>query len=560
MKITDYKKLVDYTLGNKKSELVLKDINILMVQSGEIIKSDLAIQDGYIVGIGEYSGEIEFDGSGKFVSPGFVDSHLHFESTMTNPNELVYHASLSGTTTFIADPHEAANVSGSIGIKYILDSTENSCADVYIMMPSCVPAKDSEDSGFVMNAQDMKQLMYHPRILGLGEVMDCGSVINLKPSMLNKLELFQNMPIDGHALGLKLKNLSAYAMANISSDHECSTYEEAIAIVRNGLFAHIREGSAAKNLEKIVKGIIENNTDTTRFTFCTDDKHIEDIKKDGHISFNIRKAISLGMQPIAAYKIATYNPAQCYSLKDIGMISPGKKANLVILDDLENVKINSVLYNGRFIREDYDYGYTQDIENLPKSIVETVHVDWFEKSMLKVKNSTYGIQLVKNELLTKKVKVSEHTQSKSNKVVVVERHHDTKKYHSSMVFGYGIENGAVASSVSHDSHNIIVVGDNDEDMMIALECIKEMNGGYVLVENGKVYERLPLPIMGLISDLNSDKVNERLHRMIKKAHEMGVEAGIEPFISLSFIALPVIPEVRITTNGLYDVVEDCYLE
>lgn len=402
MNISNYKNLVDYTLGNKKSELVLKNINILMVQSGEIIKADLAIQNGYIVGIGEYNGEIEFNGTDKYVSPGFIDSHLHFESTMTNPDELVHHAALSGTTTFIADPHEAANVCGTKGIEYILDSTENSCADVYIMMPSCVPAKDNEDSGCIMNAKDMKKLISHPRVLGLGEVMDCNSVINLNDSMMKKLELFQDKPIDGHALGLKLKNLSAYAMANILSDHECSTYDEAIAIIRNGLYAHIREGSAAKNLENIVKGIIKNNTDTTRFTFCTDDKHIEDIKNDGHISYNIRKSISLGMDILTAYKIATYNPAQCYSLKNLGIIAPGKKANLVILDDLKNVKINSVLYNGKFIDNDLNYAKTSQMDKLPYDIINTVHVDWFDKSMLEYKNKYFGIELIKNgQLLTK---------------------------------------------------------------------------------------------------------------------------------------------------------------
>lgn len=563
MKISKYIDLVDYTLGKKKSEVVLKNINILMVQSGEIITADLALQDGYIVGIGSYSGEFEFDGSGKFVSPGFIDSHLHFESTMTNPNELIHHASLFGTTTFIADPHEAGNVSGSLGIKYILDSTESSNADVYIMMPSCVPAKDGEDSGYTMNAEDMLELINHPRILGLGEVMDCFSVITLKQSMLKKLELFENKPIDGHALGLKKENLSAYAMANIISDHECSTFEEAIAIVRNGLFAHVREGSAAKNLEKIVKGIIENGTDTTRFTFCTDDKHIEDIKREGHISFNIKKSISLGLNPLDAYKMASYNSAQCYGLNDTGFIAPGKIANLVILDDIENVEINSVIYRGKFIDKDINRKKENTLNSLSKEELEkicnTVHVNWFEKNMLEYKSSKYAISLIENELLTKKVLVEEMDDKYSNKVAVIERHHNTEKYHVAKVFGYGIKNGAVASSVSHDSHNIIIVGDNDEDMIIALEELKRLKGGYVLVENGKVFKSLPLPIMGLISNLSSEEVDDLLHIMIEKAHEMGVNNGIEPFISLSFIALPVIPEIRITTNGLYDVILDTYL-
>lgn len=577
MKIEKYKQLAEYTLGVKKPELVLKRANIIMVQSKEIIKADIAIHDGYIVGIGDYMGIKEVDCDGKYISPGFIDSHLHFESTMANPDELVYYASLNGTTTFIADPHEAANVSGIDGVNYIIESTENSSGDVYIMVPSCVPAKDGEDNGVIMEIDEMMTLLNNKRVLGLGEIMDCEAVINRKKSMMAKLKLFERNPKDGHALGLKDKKLSAYIMAGVLTDHESSTYEQAISEVRNGMYVHIREGSAARNLANIVGGIIRNNADTSRFTFCTDDKHIEDIKNEGHISHNIRKAIKLGLDPIQAYSMASYNAAQCYKLDEIGMIAPGKIGNLVILNDLKNVEIDSVIYKGKFIEKRHDDrkivvdsfsennsnselggAFSKKLSKFNK-LTDTIHIDWFEKSMLKLKSKEYAIKLVNEEILTKKVRVSDMKGSFYNKVAVIERHHNTGKYHTSNVYGYGIKKGAIASSVSHDSHNIVVIGDNDKDMMIAIEKIKEIKGGYVLVEDGKVFEYLPLPIMGLISDLNSSEINNRLYKMIDKAHKMGVCIGIEPFITLSFIALPVIPEIRITTNGLYDVLNDEYL-
>lgn len=601
MKIKEYKELVDYTMKRKKSDLVLKNANVLMLQTSEIIKADVAIKGKYIVGVGEYNGDIEIDCSGKFLAPGFVDSHLHFESTMANPNELVHYASMNGTTAFIADPHEAANVSGLRGIEYILEQTRFSTGDVFIMLPSCVPSKDSEDTGYIMNSDDMKKIIDNSRILGLGEVMDCKAVLDCKDSMMEKLELFEDKPKDGHVLGLNDLELSAYAMSGILTDHECSSYDEAIKKIRNGMYIHIREGSAAKNLKNIVEGIVSNDMDISRFNFCTDDKHIEDIQREGHISHNIRKSIELGMKAIDAYKIASYNPSLCYGLSDIGMIAPGKKANLVILNNLEKVEIVDVLFEGNIISKNYkqttnnrkiedkkiknnnlendkinssNHINSDDLhrENIKKSaniseiiddkfddLMDTIHIGEFNKSMLAFKSENYAIELVDGELLTKKIKASSG-KGHLNKVVDIERHHNTGKYHVAKVFGFAIKNGAIASSVSHDSHNVIVIGDNDRDIMIAIEKLKEIKGGYVLVENGSVYQFVPLPVMGLMSNLSSEEVNIRISDMTKKAHEMGVNENIEAFITLSFIALPVIPEIRITTNGLYDVIEDKYLD
>lgn len=575
MKIVDYKKYAKFTLGEEKSDIVLKNARLIMVQTGEVLEADIAIKDQYIVGLGNYEGLKEVDCNGKYVAPGFIDSHLHFESTLANPRELVHYASLSGTTTFIADPHEAANVAGIKGIDYILDQTEDASGDVYIMAPSCVPCKDGEDTGCLMEAKDLRYLLDKPRILGLGEVMNERAVIGLQSRMMDKLELFENRVKDGHAISIEGKELAAYAMAGILTDHESTEYKYAMMKVRNGMYVHIREGSAARNLEAIVRGIVDNNTDVSRFTFCTDDKHIEDIQREGHISHNVRKAIRLGLDPLAAYKMATLNPAQCYGLDHLGMIAVGKKANLIILNDMETVDIDRVMYGGRFIDQVYDGNKGKVYPDLLNSL----HIDWFKEEMLAYKSSRHAIGMIEGEILTKLVDLDNYElenkdlgnkrdQDSENcdlgktisKVAVIERHHNTGNYHVAKVLGYNIKNGAVASSVSHDSHNVIVLGDNDRDMMLAIEKLKEIRGGYVLVEDGHVFGALPLPVMGLISDLDSGRMNEILSRMIERAHQMGVPRGIEPFIALSFIALPVIPEIRIRTRGLYDVLGDRYLD
>lgn len=582
MDIRLYSRLADFSQGKKKADIVFKNANIVFVQSGEIVKADIAIADKYIVGIGSYDGIKEIDMTDKFIAPGFIDSHLHFESTMARPSDLVYYASRSGTTTFIADPHEAANVSGIRGIEYILNETNNCFADVYIMVPSCVPCVEGEDSGYRIDVEDMKKIIKSNRVLGLAEVMDCKAVIDRSNPMMEKMELFDNMVIDGHAIGLSDKDLSSYILSGVKTDHECTSFEDAMRKVRNGMFVQIREGSAAKNLDNIISGILNNNIDTSRFLFCTDDKHIEDIIKEGHISYNIKKSIKKGMDVVEAYKIASYNPSVCYNLKDVGMIAVGKKANLVVLRDLENVLIEDVYYEGRSI-EDYRQNYSREgIDELKENLYEnnikkadtaietieesegmdfikfmddlknTVHIDWFKKEMLKLKEDKISILFQDNELLTKKINRSDGIGTE-NKVTTIERHHNKKKYCSVSCFNFGIKNGAIATSVAHDSHNIVVIGDNDDDMFIALEELKRLQGGVVLVCNGKVFDSLPLPIMGLICDGDSAIISEKLERMKMKSYEMGVNKNIDPFITLSFIALPVIPEIRITTNGIWTI-------
>ncbi|NLM14131.1 MAG: adenine deaminase [Epulopiscium sp.] len=560
MNYQEYEKASRAALGLVDSDLVLKNGYIINVFTEEIYKMDIAIYNGLIVGLGDYKGKVEIDLEGKFVCPGFIDSHLHLESTLVPPAVLIHHAVLWGTTTFIVDPHESVNVSGCDGIEYILEQTKEVPANVYVMMPSCVPATPMEDNGCVFAVEDMKKYIHHPRVLGLGEVMDYNAVVSADSSMFEKLDLFRNKVIDGHAPFLSNKQLAAYTLAGIATDHECCDFDYALKECRNGMQVLIREGSAAKNLEAIVKGIIDNNIEVSRFSFCTDDKHIEEIRKEGHISYNIKKAISLGLSPIKAIKMATINAAICYGLKHLGAIAPGYQADFVILKNLENVEIESVYHKGKLI----DYNTPIVIPKSKDKIKNTVNIKEISKEMLKIRASQAPVsvlQMIDKQIITKHIKAEVPSQDGYfvpnkvyNKAAVIERHKATGKIGLAVVTGFGISNGAIASSVSHDSHNIIVIGDNDYDILLAVQELVRTQGGYTIVEKGEVLETLPLPIMGLISDLEFSEVHSKLKTMIQYAHRMGVPNDMDPFITLSFIALPVIPEIRITTNGLYDVV------
>lgn len=573
MDYRNYLELSKVAQKENKAELVLKNGKILNVFTEEIIEGDIAISNGLIIGIGNYSGIKEINIKDKYVVPGFVDSHLHLESTMVEPNIFLKEAVKSGTTTFIVDPHEAANVSGNDGIDYILEQTENTIGNVFVMIPSCVPATNFEDNGVILYAKDMEKYLKHPRVLGLAEVMDTRAVITCENEMINKLELFKNKNIDGHAPSLTDEELNAYVLAGVKTDHEAVTYEYAKKEVERGMYSLIREGSAAKNLEAIIKGIVKNNLSTERFCFCTDDKHIEDIKNEGHISYNIKKAIKLGINPIKAYKMATIQSAQCIGKgKYMGAIAPGYKADLVILNNFENVEVDSVYFNG----ENVDNILKKENKKIEcsKKLKETVKIKDFtmEKLILEIKNENEFpvINTIPGQIVTgkiyEKVKFEEENNKKIfkaneiyNKIAVVERHNNTGKVGVGVLKGFGIKNGAIASTVAHDSHNIVVVGDNDLDMYLAVKELERVQGGYTLIENGKVVDTLPLVIMGLISDRPHEEVNEKLEKMIKYSKKMGINKNIDPFINLSFMALPVIPELRVTARGIYDVVENKFL-
>ena len=566
MELEVYRKYSQMARGLEKAELVFKNGRVFSSGTGEFIEGDVAVADGIVIGVGTYEGETEIDLDGKVICPGFIDSHLHLESTLVTPGELVRQAAQCGTTTFIVDPHESANVSGTDGIDYILDQTEDAPANVYVMMPSCVPATHVDDNGCTLTAGKMKSYLDHPRILGLGEVMDAPSVINGSIAMHEKLRLFQDRVKDGHAPFLAPGDLAAYVLGGIDTDHECVDYEYAMAEARNGMQVLIREGSAARNLDAIVKGIVEHHTDTSSFCFCTDDKHIEEIRKEGHINYNVKRAVQLGLPVEKALQMATIQPARCYGLYQLGMIAPGRQADFVILDNVTDLNVVDVYHCGKRVIRDEKV----EVKPCPPHLKNTVHVSGFSEERLKLKHpggKAHVIQMLEKQIVTSDVveevpwKVLDGEKyfvpdGEYQKIAVIERHKNTGKMGVGIVKGYGIRGGAIASSVSHDSHNIIVVGDNDRDMALAVKEMMRTQGGYTLVRDGEIYGTLPLPVMGLMSDAGYESVNEALAKMIPKAHEMGVKDGFDPFITLSFMALPVIPEIRITPRGIYLVKED----
>lgn len=570
MELTKYRKYSQIARGIEKADVVFKNANIFISHTGEFVKGDVAIADETIVGVGRYDGRMEIDIKGKYLCPGFIDSHLHLESTLVTPAELVRQAAQCGTTTFIVDPHESANVSGTDGIDYILEQTENVPANVYVMMPSCVPATYLDDNGCMLSADKMKKYLEHPRILGLGEVMDSISVINGETAMFEKLDLFCEKIKDGHAPFLSDGELSAYTMAGIKTDHECVDYEYALKECRNGMQVLIREGSAARNLDAIIKGVVEHHTETSSFCFCTDDKHIEEIRKEGHINYNVKRAVQLGLPVEKALQMATIQAAKCYGLKHLGAIAPGYQADFIVLDNLEDMTVDEVYFKGEKVLPDEK----RKIRPCMAKLRNTVHIRELPKDKLRLEhpgNKAHVIQMMEHQITTKDV-VEEVPWTEIDgkryfaadglyqKIAVIERHKGTGKVGVGITKGFGLRGGAIASSVSHDSHNIIVIGDNDEDMVLAVRELIRTQGGYTLVSSGKVYDTLSLPIMGLMSDSGYENVNDTLSGMILRAHEIGIPEGFDPFITLSFMALPVIPEIRITPRGVYLTQEDKILQ
>lgn len=546
------------------ADLVLRNAKIVNVFTDRVEEGNIAITRGMIVGIGDYQGKEEIDLQGQYVTSGFIDAHLHLESTLVNPQVLISKAEAHGTTTFIVDPHEVANVAGPDGIDYLLSQTESLPAHVYVMIASCVPATPIDDNGYRLTAIEMKKYLSNHRVLGLGEVMDCMSVINGDPYMNEKLELFDGKVKDGHAPNLTEEELAAYVMAGVTTDHEGTTYEYVMKERAIGMTCHIREGSAARNLEMIVKGIVENNTNTEGFCFCTDDKHIEDITREGDIDHNVRKAVSMGISPIAAIKMATIQPARCYGLRRTGAVAPGYDADLVVWDSLKDFNAQMVFYKGQLVDEN------QKIRQAPcpAHLMDTIHLGNIDPEDLKIKRTKEPVPvigMIPGQILTERKDMVLpggeffEPDGKLDKIAVFERHKATGKTGVGAVLNFGLKGGAIASSVSHDSHNIIVIGDNDRDILLAVRELERARGGYTIIENGEVYDTLELPIMGLISDKSYSYVNRKLKKMIRHAHKMGVPDGFDPFITLSFMALPVIPEIRCTPRGMYSVTENCFL-
>jgi len=565
------KRLIDVANGNKKADLVLKNGSIVDVCSGKIFKADLAIAEGYIAGFGEYDGEIEVDIEGKYIAPGLMDAHIHIESSYCTPEEFGRMVVPHGTTTVIADPHEIVNVCGIKGFHYMQEAAKNTCLSVEYMMPSCVPATKMEDAGCVISAKDMADDIVD--IPGLGEFMDYNAVIENDDIALDKLILAKNHGkiVDGHSPNLFGKALNAYACAGIDTDHECSTLEEMEDRLSRGIYVQLRQGSACHNLGALIPGINEFNF--RRCLLCSDDRQPKTIFEDGHLEYHLKTLVNSGISPVMAIAMATVNVSDCYGLKDRGMIVPGKRADLVIFDELKDFKVSSVYILGEEVAREGEY-----LKELKKhditDVSNTVHLDNFKKEMLQMwlkSDEVYAIEMIAGGVLSKKTKIKIKRDENglfvfdknidACKCAVIERHHNTGKIGLGIIKGYGIQSGAIAASVAHDSHNIICVGVNDDEMNMAIENVKQNGGGFALVKDGKVIESLSLPVAGLMSDLSGEEVSKKLLSLHKKAVvELGVNESLEPVMSLTFMSLMVIPELKLTARGLFDIFENKFID
>lgn len=540
---------------DKKVPLVLKNASIINVFTREIEQGDIAICEDVILGIGNYVGEKEIDCTGLYVSPGFMDAHVHIESSMVTPENFSNLVIGCGTTTVIADPHEIANILGIKGIEFMINNSKKSAVDIFFMLPSCVPAVSFEDNGACLNAEELKKLSKNKKVLGLGEVMDVQAVLNAEPSMTEKLSLFRDKNIDGHCPNLNKENLNAYIAAGIKTDHECSTYEEALEKVRRGMYVMLREGSAARNIRAVIKAVREENFN--RFVFCTDDRHIEDLVEEGSINHCLKIAIKEGLDPIMAIAMATINVANCYGLKKRGAIAPGYKADLVVLKNLSDIDIVKVIKDGKETNAKLKASRITSKSSINMSKVEE------ENFKIKCKTSTINlIKLVPNSLETAKEERKVTGDKAGNvykvegrdilKIGVFERHKNTGKYSLGFIEGLGLKNAALAQTIAHDSHNLLVVGDNDEDMKIAVNSLIDLGGGIVFVSKGEVKGALSLPIGGILSPSDPEKVLESIRNLNSLARDYGVKKEYDAFLTLGFIALPVIPEIKITARGLFD--------
>lgn len=549
---------INAAMGKVKAELVLKDAFIINVFTQTIEKKDVAINDDVIVGIGKYEGNQEIDCKGLFVAPGFIDSHVHIESSMVTPEIFSDLVIKKGVTTIVADPHEIANVLGEKGIEFMLENSKKGDIDTFFMLPSCVPAVDFEDNGAVLEADNLEKFINHPKVLGLGEVMDVNAVTSGKKNMLKKILMvnIQNKSIDGHCPKINEKELNAYLCANVRTDHECTNYDEALQKVANGMYVMLREGSAARDLKKLLPAV--NDKNYSRFIFCTDDRHIEDLVDEGSIDNCIRTAIDEGMDPMKAYTIASSNAANCYGLKDRGAISPGMKADLVIFEDIKKLKIKNVVKNGKIYKDNHIY---EDIITKP-----SVNVDCIKEDLFHIEAKGKFVNVIKVHpglLVTKKekreVKVNrglvQYVEGKGeivNKIAVIERHKNSGKHSVGFIEGLGLKKAAIAQTIAHDSHNIIVLGDNDKDMEIAVNNIIHNNGGIAFVSECKLLECLKLPIGGLMTSQNPDLVMDKITKLNLLAVKFGIKKEVDPFLTLAFMALPVIPDIKITSRGLFD--------
>jgi adenine deaminase len=546
-------------------DLVIKNANVVNVFSHEVRFGNLAIADGMFLGMGDYDCDNVIDADGRYIAPGLIDSHVHIESSFGTPYQFARAVLPHGTTTVIADCHEIANVCGVSGIQYMLDSTQEIPLTVYMMLPSCVPASSFETSGAILEAEQLSQFMNHERVLGLGELMNYPGVVSADKNIVKKLKLAFDADkiVDGHGPGQTKEVLNAYIIAGVKTDHECTNFDEMMERIQNGMYVAIRQGSAAKNLVDLMCGV--NGYTERRCTFCTDDRHPEDIIKKGHIDNNIRVAIKNGMDPITAIRLASLNSAECYGIKKLGAIAPGYIADFIMFDSLQDFNVLETFKNGQKVEKDWHKHMPYRAESF-KQVKGVVNIGDITKTDLKIAidgETAKVIKLNANSLMTdnvnEKVMVKDGNfvmdQAKDTMpIYVLERHKNTGNIGKGLIAGFGLKGGAIASTVAHDSHNLVVVGDSDRDILLAINEIKRIGGGLALVKDGAVLGSLALDIAGIMSSERLEVIAAKQDELTKMAYSaLGISEDFSPFMTLAFMALTVIPDLKITDKGLFDV-------
>ncbi|MDR2864865.1 MAG: adenine deaminase [Spirochaetaceae bacterium] len=560
------KKLIDTAAGRINADTVIRGGTIADIYGCRLIQGDIALSDGLIAGIGDYKGDTIIDADGMYILPGFIDSHIHIESSHLSPEEFGRILTPCGTTSVIADPHEIVNVCGLAGFDYMIRAAKETALDIKFMLPSCVPATKWEHSGAVINAKDMEPEILRENVLGLGEFMDYPGVVGAFDTVLDKILVAKKAGkiIDGHSPGLDNKALSAYIAAGITTDHECSTVSEMLDRIERGAFVLIRQGSTCHDLRKLIKGITPENS--RRCLLCSDDRHPKTIFEEGHIDAHLRICVEEGLDPMTAIRMATLNIAECYRLYDRGAIAPGLRADLAFVDNLRDFHVQKTMINGILAAE--KGRYLLPVRRCDDRVVRgSFRVKDFSLKKLELpleSENVYVIDLHPGSIVTGKAKAKVKRDNNGLfvydpaldivKIAVVERHQNTGNVAKALIRGYGIKSGAVAISIAHDSHNIITLGVNDADMHRAVEQLIEQGGGIVLVKDGSVLEQIPMPLGGIMSDQSGEWLYKKLNAAHETAQkELGVNTLIDPFMSLCFMSLPVIPELKITDMGLFDV-------
>ena len=557
------RRLIKAAQQPEEADLIIQNGTVVDVFSLETFKADVAVKDGTVVGIGTYpKGKQIVDASGKYVLPGFIDGHIHIESTMVTPSEFSRALIKHGVTTVVTDPHEIANVAGRIGIDFMLEDAANADMDILMKLPSCVPATPFEQNGATLTADDLRPYLSQPSVIGLAEVMDYPSVLHAEPDMLEKINMTTEagLRIDGHAAGLPDAALNVYSTAGIRNDHEAVTAEEAIARVRRGIHVLVREGSAAKDLLALLPAINERNS--TRFSFCTDDKHLDELAEEGTVNYAAQLAIQNGLDPLIAIQMATINNAVCHGIKDKGAIAPGYLADILITDSLETLQPDTIIKDGRVL----DLAALNTVRAVvPQSVKSSINLKKVTKDSLQIPlqkgQKAWVIGVVPGRIITDKitadVKIEDgffvpDPERDQLKMVVCERHHATGNIGVGVVSGLGLKRGAIASTVAHDSHNLVVAGTNDGDMLLAIAEAQRIQGGLVIVDNGKVLASVPLRVGGIMSEKPYEEVIAELHQLHEQLATI-TETAQNVFMILSFLCLPVIPRLKLTDKGLFDV-------